>query len=617
MAITENTFNGTGSYPGPFQFTFNWLNTSDIKVSVGGVLKTAGVHYDLQNLNFTTKQGGEVLFTAGNAPGAGTGNIRVYRETPDTSLVATFSSGSAIRASDLNQDFTQILHISQETANFASNTDAASIEAVANTALSNSNTAIATAENAEDIANAISSTANTALSNSTSAVTTANSAVTTANAAQSTANAAMPLAGGTFIGDVTLNAQNDLRFADADSSNWVALQAPTTVASNITWSLPDADGTNGQVLRTDGSGNLSWLTLTSGGDVFLTASNALTGANTFTNATGQTFRQAATQDGILLRGRAGGTTSRSVEIVPATLTASRVLTAPDVTGTLVTTGDTGSVTNTMLAGSIALSKLATGALPTAITIASANIVDGTIVNGDISASAAIAGTKISPDFGSQAVTTTSTNTAASFNPTGSTVPANGLYRPAADTLSLSTASSSRLTITNTGTIYTGGTSSGASSLNGLLAAIGYASRSGQSGSFGANIFNLFWATGNVAQLWVDTSNLGTISVSSDYRIKRNVKSIEAPCIERIKRLRPVEYQIADYGNLFKADGLVREGFIAHEVQEVIPSGAEGQKDEENRIQNLRTDAIVAVLTKALQEAIARIEILESQINPTT
>jgi urease beta subunit len=42
---------------------------------------------------------------------------------------------------------------------------------------------------------------------------------------------------------------------------------------------------------------------------------------------------------------------------------------------------------------IDLSKLATGALPTAITVASANIVDGTIVNDDVSASAAIAHTK--------------------------------------------------------------------------------------------------------------------------------------------------------------------------------------------------------------------------------
>ena len=55
---------------------------------------------------------------------------------------------------------------------------------------------------------------------------------------------------------------------------------------------------------------------------------------------------------------------------------------------------------------IALSKLATGALPTAITVTSANISDLSIVNADINASAAIQGTKISPNFGSQNIVTT-------------------------------------------------------------------------------------------------------------------------------------------------------------------------------------------------------------------
>jgi hypothetical protein len=59
-------------------------------------------------------------------------------------------------------------------------------------------------------------------------------------------------------GNVTINAQGDLRFADSDSSNWVAFQAPGTVASNVTWTLPSADGTSGQALTTNGSGTLSW-----------------------------------------------------------------------------------------------------------------------------------------------------------------------------------------------------------------------------------------------------------------------------------------------------------------------------------------------------------------------
>jgi len=62
----------------------------------------------------------------------------------------------------------------------------------------------------------------------------------------------------TFSSNVTLNAQSDLRFADSDSSNWVAFQAPATVASNVTWTLPSADGTADQALTTNGSGVLSW-----------------------------------------------------------------------------------------------------------------------------------------------------------------------------------------------------------------------------------------------------------------------------------------------------------------------------------------------------------------------
>ena len=66
-------------------------------------------------------------------------------------------------------------------------------------------------------------------------------------------------------------------------------------------------------------------------------------------------------------------------------------------------------------------------------------------------------------------------------------------------------------------------------------------------------------------------------------------------------LRPVTYQMNDYKNIFKCCDNIKEGFIAHEVQQVIPSGAEGKKDEENRIQSLRIDAILSVAVKAIQE----------------
>ena len=61
-------------------------------------------------------------------------------------------------------------------------------------------------------------------------------------------------------GDAQIQAQGDLRFADADSSNWVAFQAPTTISSNVTWTLPSTDGTSTQALTTNGSGTLAWAT---------------------------------------------------------------------------------------------------------------------------------------------------------------------------------------------------------------------------------------------------------------------------------------------------------------------------------------------------------------------
>ena len=58
---------------------------------------------------------------------------------------------------------------------------------------------------------------------------------------------------------ITLQLQNDLRFADADSSNYVGFKAPATVSSSLTWVLPSADAAvSGYALVSDASGTLSW-----------------------------------------------------------------------------------------------------------------------------------------------------------------------------------------------------------------------------------------------------------------------------------------------------------------------------------------------------------------------
>jgi hypothetical protein len=63
----------------------------------------------------------------------------------------------------------------------------------------------------------------------------------------------------TFDGsNLQIGSQGDLRLADSDSSNYVALQSPATVTSNVTFTLPGVDGSNGQAIITNGSGVLSF-----------------------------------------------------------------------------------------------------------------------------------------------------------------------------------------------------------------------------------------------------------------------------------------------------------------------------------------------------------------------
>ncbi len=75
--------------------------------------------------------------------------------------------------------------------------------------------------------------------------------------------------------------------------------------------------------------------------------------------------------------------------------------------------DLANVSSSTIAGrlsndSIATSKIAAGALPTDVTIQRANITSSSIKNSEVAADAAIAGTKIAPDFGSQNIATTGT-----------------------------------------------------------------------------------------------------------------------------------------------------------------------------------------------------------------
>ena len=148
---------------------------------------------------------------------------------------------------------------------------------------------------------------------------------------------------------------------------------------------------------------------------------------------------------------------------------------------------------------------------------------------------------------------------------------------------------------------------------GVIVPKGIASKTGSNAgaTTSGNVYNFYW-TGSALKAWIDETDQGAVSItSSDYRIKKNITTQTELGIDKIKQLRPVNYEYTDYG-VFKGDGVAREGFVAHEVSEIIPSAVNDEKDGD-AIQSLNLDAIVSVLTKALQEAVAKIETLETKV----
>ena len=109
-----------------------------------------------------------------------------------------------------------------------------------------------------------------------------------------------------------------------------------------------------------------------------------------------------------------------------------------------------------------------------------------------------------------------------------------------------------------------------------------------------------------------TSSSTTYSTSSDYRLKENVVAIEGAA-ERVMELKPYRF------NFIVDPETTVDGFLAHEAQEVVPEAVVGQKDavdEEGspEYQGIDQSKLVPLLTAALQEALTKIEDLETRLS---
>lgn len=139
-------------------------------------------------------------------------------------------------------------------------------------------------------------------------------------------------AANTFTAAQTFRAANAIRSEAASTQDAVVIAGraggtssyavtirPTTLSASRTVTLADGD-----------------VTMTAGTMAVVGTAQTFTAAQTFRAANSVRAEAASTQDAIVLAGRAGGTSSYAVTLTPTTLTASRTLTLPNSTGTLLT-----------------------------------------------------------------------------------------------------------------------------------------------------------------------------------------------------------------------------------------------------------------------------------------
>ena len=109
-------------------------------------------------------------------------------------------------------------------------------------------------------------------------------------------------------------------------------------------------------------------------------------------------------------------------------------------------------------------------------------------------------------------------------------------------------------------------------------------------------------TGSISQ---PTTTSTAFNTSSDYRLKENEVSI-SDGIERLKTLKPYRFN-------FKETPLETvDGFFAHEVTPAVPEAITGEKDGVE-MQQIDQSKLVPLLVASLQEAIAKIEVLETEV----
>jgi len=198
----------------------------------------------------------------------------------------------------------------------------------------------------------------------------------------------------------------------------------------------------------------------------------------------------------------------------------------------------------------------------------------------------------------------------------------GVFFPAADAVAITTGGSERMRINSSGDVFVGKTAISSSVIGfEFSASTGRQVVTVSSGTNEAFVYNntstggaaqIDFRTANVEKGYIQWDNTNTIySTTSDYRLKENVAPMTG-ALAKVAALKPCTYS-------WKIDGSDGQGFIAHEVAEVVPQAVTGEKDgvrEDGvtpRYQGIDTSFLVATLTAAMQEQQALITALTARI----
>jgi hypothetical protein len=193
----------------------------------------------------------------------------------------------------------------------------------------------------------------------------------------------MPTSGGSFTGNVSIS-DNAIEFdSDAGNTNKISLQGPSSLSNSYTLTLPVNDGNNGQAIKSNGAGVLSFGNVVSSNSEIISLydqTSPIPIQKFLASSEGVTVMSTVASVGkLMFRDR---TTANFLKFKPVdTLSAGVEFTLPAADGSA----------NTVLK-----------------TDGSGVMSFGTIVNASVDASAAISGSKIDPDFGSQNIITTGT-----------------------------------------------------------------------------------------------------------------------------------------------------------------------------------------------------------------